>query len=79
MMPETIPIPIPGGLHGPLPKFVKVAQAFRTDVLESIEATVASEFAKFSHVDLSGKTVAIGVGSRGIKQLPQVVKSLIGE
>lgn len=79
MMPSSIPIPIPGGLRGPLPKFVKVGQHFETDVLASIDEAVAKEFAKFGDVDLSGKSVAVGVGSRGIKQQPLVVKALIRE
>ncbi len=79
MLPSSIPIPIPGGLHDPLPPFVQVAQSFDLSRLDDIDTAVAREFAKFTHHDLRGKTIAIGVGSRGIKQQPEVVKSLIKE
>jgi len=79
MLPSTIPIPLPGGLHGPLPRFVSVGQRFSTEALDSIDAVVATEFKKFADVDLSGKSVAIGVGSRGIKQLAPVVRAVIHE
>lgn len=79
MLPSSIPIPIPGGLHDPLPRFVKIAQRFDLDTLDDIDAAAAREFAKFSNPGLSGKSVAVGVGSRGIKQQPQVIKALIRE
>jgi hypothetical protein len=79
MMPASIPIPIPGGLHGPLPKFVKVGQKLSGETLADIDAAVADEFLKYAGTDLNGKTVAIGVGSRGIKQQPLVVRALVRE
>lgn len=79
MLPSSIPIPLPGGLHGPLPKFVPVAQRFLTEALSNIDATIASEFAKFKEIDLTGKSVAIGVGSRGIKQIAPVVSAVVRE
>jgi len=77
MLPSSIPIPIPGGLHEPLPEFVKVAQHFDLKKITDLNAVVAEEFEKFVSIDLKGKSVAIGVGSRGIKQQPLVVKALI--
>ena len=79
MLPSSIPIPIPGGLHDPLPLFVEVAQKLDLTRLSDIDDAVAKEFSKFSHIDIKGKIIAIGVGSRGIKQQPQVVKALIRE
>ena len=79
MLPSSIPIPIPGGLHDPLPRFVKVAQHFDLKKIANINMAVTEEFKKFASIDLKGKTVAIGVGSRGIKQQPLVVKALIDE
>ena len=79
MLPSSIPIPLPGGLHGPLPKFVPVAQRFLTEALPNIDAKIASEFAKFKDIDLTGKSVAIGVGSRGIKQIAPVVSAVVRE
>ena len=79
MLPSSIPIPIPGGLHDPLPRFVEVGQKFDLSALSDIDAVVAEQFQRFAEVNLTGKSVAIGVGSRGIKQQPEVVKALIGE
>lgn len=79
MIPSHIPIPIPGGLHGPLPKFLKVAQSLSSETIDSIEETVSSEFGKFSGIDLKGKSVALGVGSRGIKHQRQVVEAVLKE
>lgn len=79
MIPSSIPIPLPGGLHGPLPKFVRVAQQLSTETIDGIDATIASEFAKFADKDLRGKSIAIGVGSRGIKEQRPVVAAVIRE
>jgi len=79
MLPSSIPIPIPGGLRGPLPKFVSVAQNFPLEAVPDIDAAIAAEFAKFKHVDLTGKSVAVGVGSRGIHRQPPVVRAVIRE
>ncbi|MBM09620.1 MAG: iron-sulfur cluster binding protein [Magnetovibrio sp.] len=79
MLPSSIPIPLPGGLHGSLPKFVPVAQQFPTDALSDIDVAIASQFAKFKNIDLTEKTVAIGVGSRGIKQIAPVVSAVVRE
>ena len=79
MLPSSIPIPIPGGLHDPLPRFVEVGQKFDLSALSDIDAVVAEQFQRFAEVNLTGKSVAIGVGSRGIKQQPEVVKALTGE
>ena len=79
MLPSSIPIPIPGGLHDPLPRFVKVGQKFDLSALSDVDAAVAEQFQRFADIDLTGKSVAVGVGSRGIKQQPDVVKALIRE
>ena len=79
MLPSSIPIPLPGGLNGPLPKFVSVGQQFSTDTVDSIDKVVAAEFKKFGNIDLKGKSVSVGVGSRGIKQQPLVIKALVRE
>lgn len=79
MIPSNIPIPLPGGLHGPLPKFVKVAQTLSSETIDGIDQTIASEFKKFSHIDLSGKSIALGVGSRGIKEQRPVVEAVLRE
>jgi hypothetical protein len=79
MIPKHIPIPLPGGLHGPLPKFVRVEQALSLETVDNVEVIITEEFKKFSNIDLKGKSIAIGVGSRGIKQQLQVVQAVIAE
>ena len=79
MFPKNIEIPMPGGLHGPLPRFIEIGQKLSTDTVKDLDVTIAHEFAKFSHIELKEKTVAIGIGSRGIKPQTPVVKALIRE
>ena len=79
MIPSSIPIPLPGGLRGALPRFVAVSQKLSEDKISDIDMAVAAEFEKFRSVDLSGKTIAIAVGSRGIMQQPIVVRALVRE
>jgi hypothetical protein len=79
MFPKNIEIPLPGGLHGPLPRFVEIGQKLSIEAVKDVDATIAHEFAKFSNIELKGKTVAIGIGSRGIKQQAPVVEALIRE
>jgi hypothetical protein len=79
MLPSNIPIPLPGGLRGPLPRFVSVAQNFPTETVDDVDAAVAAEFARISPGDLTGKSVAVGVGSRGIGPQPAVLKAVIRE
>lgn len=79
MFPKSIPIPLPGGLRGPLPRFVEIGQKLSTETVDDVDAVIAKEFARFSHMDLKGKSIAVGVGSRGIKAQPSVVHALIKE
>ena len=79
MIPSSIPIPLPGGLHGPLPRFIAVSQKLSTDTVSDIDVAVSEEFGKFKSIDLKGKQIAVAVGSRGIVQQPLVVKALIRE
>ena len=79
MIPDNIPIPLPGGLTTPLPRMVRATQTFVDDEITDVDAHVAAEFQKFAHVDLTGKSVAVAVGSRGIRSQPPVVKSVVNE
>ena len=78
-MPNTIPIPMPGGFDIDLPRFMKVRQKFSSTHIEDVEAAVSASFAKLPPVDLKGKRVAIGVGSRGIGPQPPVVRAVVRE
>ncbi|MEM7423039.1 MAG: lactate racemase domain-containing protein, partial [Pseudomonadota bacterium] len=79
MIPSIIPIPLPGGLEMPLPQFVKARQIFNGDTIENVAGAVAGEFEKFKHIDLVGKSVAVTVGSRGIRSQKPVVVAVLDE
>jgi nucleotide-binding universal stress UspA family protein len=79
MIPSVIPIPLPEGLDVPLPRFVRAEQRFNADTVADVDAAVAAEFARFGHVDLSGKSVAVAIGSRGIRSQPPVVHAVVRE
>ena len=79
MIPNTIDIPLPGGLTTPLPRMRRAIQRFNADEISDVDAHVAAEFQKFAHVDLTGKSVAVAVGSRGIRSQPPVVKAVVNE
>ncbi len=78
-VPEHIPIPMPGGFDIELPSFVKIRQHFPDDRVADVDAAVAASFARLPPVDLKGKSVAIGVGSRGIRPQPPVVRAVVRE
>lgn len=65
----------------PLPQMYRVRQNFQKDCLSDVEKTVRSEFAKEeirSRVK-PGMKVALGVGSRGIRNLSLIVKVVVEE
>jgi len=77
MIPQSIPIPIPGGLDVPLPQMLRVRQSFTADEVLDVDAAVAGQFGALGLPDLTGKSVAVAVGSRGIRSQPPVVKALV--
>ncbi len=79
MIPSIIPIPLPEGLETPLPKMLRARQRFNAVELADVNVTIAAEFGKFDHVDLKGKSVAIGIGSRGIRSQKPVVVAVVRE
>ena len=79
MVPEQIPIPMPGGLAIELPRFIAVRQRFNTDNVADVDAAVAESFAKLPSTELAGRSVAVAVGSRGIRPQPPVVRAVIRE
>ena len=65
----------------PLPQMYRVRQHFHRDCLADVEGTVRAEFAKDeirSRVK-PGMKVALGVGSRGIRNLSRIVKTVVEE
>ncbi|MCA1644723.1 MAG: hypothetical protein LC797_04360 [Chloroflexi bacterium] len=68
-------------LRGELPRWVRVQQQLDTSAVEDVGAAVAAEFAR-PHVQAAigvGTRVALGVGSRGIDRLGEVVKAAVSE
>ncbi|MEF9955282.1 MAG: lactate racemase domain-containing protein [Clostridium sp.] len=64
-----------------LPKLLKVKQNFEKTALEDIEGRLQAEFSKESIISCihPGDKVAIAVGSRGIKNLCQIVKAVVDD
>lgn len=59
-----------------LPRFFKVKQKFKGDKIENIEEKV-KEVINPHLKDLSGKRIALGVGSRGIANIARITKTVI--
>lgn len=74
---EPITVNIEGGLDYPFPPLVPVDQHFKHETLGNIEATISSELDKISAQNISGKSIAITVGSRGIDGLVEIISSLV--
>lgn len=74
-----MPILLEEQLNYSLPKMHEVRQIFQRPRLESIEAQIKQELAKetISQTVKPGAKVAVAVGSRGIRNLPQIVKAVI--
>ncbi|WP_248929351.1 lactate racemase domain-containing protein [Paenibacillus hamazuiensis] len=60
----------------PLPKFLKVEQYFQGDKVEDLPKEIRAKMEPHS-TDLTGKRIAVGVGSRGIANLAQITKSVV--
>lgn len=79
MVPHSIPIPMPGGFDIQLPRFVRVRQQFDDAHVDDVDARIKEEFGRLPPMDLVGKSIAVGVGSRGITPQPPVVRAVIRE
>ena len=77
MIPSIIPIPLPGGVDMPMPRFVRARQKFNADQIDDVDQAMGDQMEKFAHIDLTGRSVAVAVGSRGIRSQPPVVKALV--
>jgi hypothetical protein len=64
-----------------LPKFAKIRQSFQAESLENIPEKIADEFNQIKADDKikPGMEIAITVGSRGIANIPLIVKSTADE
>ena len=67
--------------HVPLPKMVRVRQLFHTESIQNIEQVIAEEFRNpaIAGKIRPGARIAIGVGSRGLDQLPLLTARVVAE
>jgi len=72
---------IEGRLKTKFPKVVKVKQRFFTQKIENIQASITQQFqrAEISKKIKPGMSIAIGVGSRGIANLTEIVSLVVDE
>jgi hypothetical protein len=70
---------IEGGLSFPLPKWRRIAQTFDAPRVESIPDAVAREMRKVEGRVRPGMSIAIGVGSRGVARLAEIVRAAVFE
>ena len=68
-----------GGLSFPLPKWRRIAQTFDAPRVESIPDAVAREMRKLDSKIRPGMSIAVGVGSRGVARVAEIVRATIGE
>jgi Domain of unknown function (DUF362) len=62
----------------PLPRFAKVKQHFKQERIDDIAKEVRTQLAPhLTH--LKGKTIALGIGSRGIANIKDIAKTLVDE
>ncbi|HWE24839.1 MAG TPA: hypothetical protein VG496_12955 [Myxococcales bacterium] len=68
-----------GGLSFPLPKWRRVAQRIEAPRVESVADAVAREMRKLDGRVRPGMSIAVGVGSRGVARLAEIVRAALGE
>ncbi len=71
-------IPILAGVEPPPVVRVRIPQP-RVEPIKDVEGIISSQFERGGKVNMlpAGSSVAVGVGSRGIAQLPRLVKSVV--
>lgn len=70
---------VEGGLSFPLPRWRRVTQAIEAPRVTSISDAVAREMRKLDGRIRPGMSVAVGVGSRGVARLAEIVRAAITE
>ncbi len=77
---NRVKVQMVGGLQAPLPRMVRIHQAFAREVIGDPRDAVRRDMgAKLSAPDFAGKSIAITIGSRKIAQLPVVVKAVVDQ
>lgn len=70
---------VEGGLSFPLPRWRRVAQAIEAPRVDSVAEAVAHEMRKLDGRVRQGMSVAVGVGSRGVARLAEIVRAAVRE
>jgi len=65
----------------PLPRMARVRQVFADNAIADVEAALRAEFSQPAIEALikPGASVAVGVGSRGIAELPLLARTVVDE
>ncbi len=63
----------------PFPKMFRVRQNFATPAPIDLPATIQAEFGKIRSRLKPGARIAVGIGSRGIANLPSIVRAILGQ
>ncbi|HUF20961.1 MAG TPA: lactate racemase domain-containing protein [Burkholderiales bacterium] len=81
MIGDRIEVNIAGGLDIPLPRMIHVRQKFKTPKLDSVTAAVVEQFKKpeIRAKVKPGMSIAVGCGSRGINNIAECAKAVVGE
>ncbi len=65
----------------PLPRMVKIRQRFSNEEISDVEETISKEIGKpeIEETIEAGMRIAIGVGSRGMAKIPEIVRAVVTE
>ena len=76
---DNVEINIPGGLDFAIPKMFRVKQNFENHKIDDVAAAVKMQIERpeIKRKISSGKTIAVGVGSRGVANINIAVKALV--
>ena len=76
---DNVEINIPGGLDFAIPKMIRVKQNFEDHKIDDVAAAVKMQIERpeIKRKISSGKTIAVGVGSRGVANINVAVKALV--
>ena len=76
---DNVEINIPGGLDFAIPKMIRVKQNFEDHKIDDVAAAVKMQIQRpeIKRKISSGKTIAVGVGSRGVANINIAVKALV--
>jgi hypothetical protein len=72
-----ISVNIEGGMNYEIPPLVPVDQQFNRTRLADIGATLHEQLDRIPDSSVSGKSIAITVGSRGIAELGEIIRTLV--